>query len=60
LRKWIIWFWSAKSLWNETAVASEKTAKGAATEAHTIACDQKQAAAELGCDSDSEGKRRKR
>jgi hypothetical protein len=23
LRKWIIWFWSAKLLWNETAVASE-------------------------------------
>src|SRR5882724_3264289 len=34
--------------------------QGYGDEAHTIACDQKQATAELGCDSDSEGKRRKR
>jgi hypothetical protein len=30
-RKWIIWFWSAKSPWNETAVASEKRASPSAT-----------------------------
>src|SRR5258708_15105631 len=34
--------------------------QGYGDEAHTIACDQKQATAELGRDSDSEGKRRKR
>ena len=27
LRKLIIWFWSAKLLWNETAVASENRAR---------------------------------
>ena len=31
LRKWIIWFWSAKLLWNDTAVASENSTSAAAT-----------------------------
>jgi hypothetical protein len=29
-RKWIIWFWSAKLAWKETAVAKEKTASASA------------------------------
>src|SRR4030095_1087759 len=31
LRKWIISFWSAKLLWNETAAAREKAARAMAT-----------------------------
>ena len=58
LRKWIIWFWSAKLLWNDTAVASENSTSAAATRRVSEAGDQQDAASELDGHGDGESQRR--
>ena len=60
LRKWIIWFWSAKLLWNDTAVAIAEHCQRNCDEAGLIARDQQEVRRRVRYDGHGIGQRRDR
>ena len=60
LRKWIIWFWSAKLLWNASAVARENSASAVAAVRVWKPAISREAAAELHDNGDRQSQRRQR